>query len=85
MVAKLAFKKIKALQGTVAEQRQALEAKAASVSELERTISGFEQTIAGLNEAVRMRDAAVQEAEAKVVQVGAAARLLDWLPVWIHA
>lgn len=62
VVARLAFKKIKALQANLAEQRQALANKEAAVASLQQTISG-------LQEAASQRDAAVQAAEARVAEV----------------
>ena len=63
-MARLAFKKIKAMQAMLAEQRQAADANA-------QAKAGLEQTIAGLEEAAHTRDAAVAAAEGRVAEVGA--------------
>ena len=62
VVARLAFKKIQAMQASLAEQRQALADKEAAVALLQQTISS-------LQEAASQKDAAVQAAEARVAEV----------------
>ena len=64
IVARLAFNKIKELQGALGDYRRQAEARSASVA-------GLEAAIVGLEAAARQRDAAMQEAEDKLAEVGA--------------